>query len=131
MTYFTALSFQHCMCAACFSGPAPTTGGPVVVTGHDTVEPTVSATCDVFPLYYIIKYRLSSSTGDYTTGNTSGTNSVTLVDLTPNTEYDVEVTAINSNGAISYSLLAAHFTVAPTTTAPPSEIIMLLCIAYL
>ena len=35
-----------------FAGPAPTTGVPVVVTGHDTVEPTVSATCDVFPLYY-------------------------------------------------------------------------------
>ena len=64
--------------------------------------------------------------------NISGTTSVTLVDLVPNAEYDVEVTAINSNGAISYSLLAAHFTVAPTTTtAPPSEIIMLLCIAYM
>ena len=105
----------------CFLGPAPTTGVPVVVTGHDTVEPTVSATCDVFPLYHIIKYRLSNSTGDYTTGNTSGATSVTMVDLVPNAEYDVEVTAINSNGAISYSLLAAHFTVAPTT-ATPSEI---------
>ena len=95
MTYFTALSFQHCMCAACFSGPAPTTGVPVVVTGHDTVEPTVSATCDVFPLYYIIKYRLSSSTGDYTTVNISGTTSVTLQDLAPNAEYDVEVAVIS------------------------------------
>ena len=106
----------------CCSGPAPTTGVPVVVTGHDTVEPTVSATCDVFPLYYLIKYRLSSSTGDYTTVKTSGTTSVTLQDLTPNTEYDVEVAAIFSNGAISNSLLAAHFTVAPTTAALPSEI---------
>ena len=54
--------------------------------------------------------------------NISGTTSVTLVDLVPNAEYDVEVTAINSNGAISNSLLAAHFTVAPTIAAPPSEI---------
>ena len=106
----------------CCSGPAPTAGVPVVVTGHDTVEPTVSATCDVFPLYYIIKYRLSSSTGDYTTVNTSGTTSVRLRDLAPNAEYDVEVAAIFSNGAISNSLLAAHFTGAPTTTALPSEI---------
>ena len=110
------------LCAAFFSGPAPTTGVPVVVTGHDTVEPTVSATCDVFPLYYIIKYRLSTSTGDYTTVNTSGTTSVRLRDLTPNAEYDVEVAAIFSNGAISNSSLAAHFTVAPTTAALPSEI---------
>ena len=105
----------------CLSGPAPTTGVPVVVTGHVTVEPTVSATCDVFPLYYIIKYRLSSSTDDYTTVNTSGTTSVRLVDLVPNAVYDVEVAAIFSNGAISNSSLAAHFTVAPTTAAPPSE----------
>ena len=54
--------------------------------------------------------------------NISGTTSVTLVDLAPNAEYDVEVAAINSNGAISNSLLAAHFTVAPTTAAPPSAI---------
>ena len=94
----------------------------VVVTDPHTVEPTVSATCDVFPLYYIIKYRLSSSTGDYTTVNTSGSTSVRLPDLAPNAEYDVEVAAIFSNGAISNSLLAAHFTVAPTTTALPSEI---------
>ena len=89
---------------------------------------------DVFPLYYIIKYRLSSSTGDYTTVNISGTTSVTLVDLVPNAEYDVEFTAINSNGAISNSLLAAHFTVAPTTAAPPSEIcyyVLLICICIL
>ena len=92
----------------------------VVVTGHDTGEPTVTATCDVFPLYYIIKYRLRTSTGDYTTVNTSDT-SVTLVDLVSNAEYDVEVSAISSNGAISNSSLAAHFTVAPTTAVPPSE----------
>ena len=110
------------LCTAFFSVPAPTTGVPVVVTGHDTVEPTVSATCDVFPLYYIIKYRLSSSTGDYTTVNTLGTTSVRLRDLAPNAEYDVEVAAIFSNGAISNSSLAAHFTVAPTTAALPSEI---------
>ena len=130
MTYFAALSFEHCVLLA-FQVLPPTTGVPVVVTGHDTVVSTVSAMCDVFPLYYIIKYRLSSSTGDYTTVNISGTTSVTLVGLVPNAEYDVEVTAINSNGAISNSLLVAHFTVAPTTTAPPSGIIMLLCIAYL
>ena len=106
----------------CFLGPASTTGVPVVVTGHDTVEPTVSATCDVFPLYYVIKYRLNSNTGGYTTVNTSGTTSVRLQDLTPNAEYDVEVAAIFSNGAISNSSLAAHFTVAPTAAAPPSEI---------
>ena len=110
------------LCSPCFSGPAPTTGVPVVVTGPHTVEPTVSATCDVFPLYYIIKYRLSSSTGDYTTVNISGTTSVTLRDLTPNAEYDVEVAAIFANGAISTSSIAVHFTVAPTTAAPPSEI---------
>ena len=121
--FIAASSFQHVLCAACFSGPAPTTGVPVVVTSPHTVEPTVSATCDVFPLYYIIKYRLSSSTGDYTTVNISGA-SVTLVNLVPNAEYDVEVAAISSNETISNLLLMANFTVAPITAlaAPPSEI---------
>ena len=59
--------------------------------------------------------------------NTSGTTSVTLVDLVPNAEYDVEVTAINSNGAISNSLLAAHFTVAPTTAAPQVRYVIMYC----
>ena len=75
-----------------------------------------------------MKYRLSSSTGDYTTVNTSGTTSVTVVDLVPNAEYDVEVAAIFSNGAISNSLLAAHFTVAPTTAAPQVKYVIMYCL---
>ena len=123
----TTSSFEHCV-TPCFSGLAPTTGVPVVVTGHDTVEPTVSATCDVFPLHYIIKYRLSNSAGDHTTVNTSGTTSVRLRDLTPSAEYDEEVAAISSSdGIISNFLLTAHFTLAQTTAAPINEILQLYC----
>jgi len=60
--------------------------------------------------------------------NTSGTTSVTLQDLTPNAEYDVEVAAISSSdGTISNLLLTAHFTLAQTTAAPTNEILQLYC----
>ena len=45
-----ASSFEHCV-TLCISGPAPTTGVQVVITGNDTGEPTGTATCNVFSLY--------------------------------------------------------------------------------
>ena len=80
--------------------------------------------CDVLPTGYSIRYRLSSSTEDYTTVNTSGsTTSVRLRDLAPNAEYDVEVAAINSNGAISNFSAVVQFTVTPPVEAEPSKIL--------
>ena len=99
-----------------------------VVTGSSTVmvywTPSLSGMCDVLSTGYSIRYRLSGSTGDYTTVNTSGsTTSVTLVNLAPNAEYDVEVAAINSNGAISNFSAVARFTVTPPEEAKPSKIL--------
>ena len=86
--------------------------------------PSLSGMCDVLSTGYSIRYRLSGSTGDYTTVNTSGsTTSVTLVDLAPNAEYDVEVAAINSNGAISHFSAVAQFTVTPPGEPEPSKIL--------
>ena len=85
--------------------------------------PSSSGMCDVFSTGYSIRYQLSSSTGDHTTVNTLGTTSVTLRDLAPNTEYDVEVAAINSNGAISNFSAVAQFTVTPPEEAEPSKIL--------
>ena len=82
--------------------------------------------CDVLLTGYSIRYRLSSSTGNYTTVNTSGsTTSVTLQDLEPNAEYDVEVAAIFSNGAISNFSAVTPFTVTPPVEAEPSKILYL------
>ena len=81
-----------------------------------------SGMCDVLATNYNVRYRLSSSTGDHTTVNTSGT-SVTLVDLVPNAEYDVEVAAIFSNGAISNFSAVAQFTVTPPEETEPSKIL--------
>ena len=78
--------------------------------------------CDVFATNYSVKYRLSSSTGDYTTMNISGT-SITLQDLAPNAEYDVEVAVINSNGAISNFSAVTQFTVTLPEEAEPSKIL--------
>ena len=132
MHFFTSLVFdcyfsKPYLYAVCFSGPDTPANVSTVVTGSSTVmvswTPSSSGMCDVLLTGYSIRYRLSSSTGNYTTVNTLGsTTSVRLRDLTPNAEYDVEVAAIFSNGAISNSSLAAHFTVAPTTAALPSEI---------
>ncbi len=47
-----ASSFEHCV-TPCISGPAPTTGVQVVVTGNDTGEPTGTATSNVFSLYIV------------------------------------------------------------------------------
>ena len=99
---------MHCL----FSGPNPLTGASTVVTGSGTVEvswsPSLSGMCDVlFAEGYSIRYRLSNSTGDYTTVNTSSTH-VTLQNLAPSTQYDVEVAAINSKGAISIFYVAAQ-----------------------
>ena len=97
-----------------------------VVTGSSTVEvswaPSSSGVCDVLSTGYSIRYRLSISTGNYTTVSTSGTTSVTLVDLVPNAEYDVEVAAINSNGAISNFSPVTRFNVTPPEEAEPSKI---------
>ena len=113
--------------AVCFSGPDSPTGVSTVVTGSNTVKvswtPSSSGMCDVFSTSYSIRYRLSGSTGNYTTVNISGTTSVTLQDLAPNAEYDVEVAAINSNGAISHYSVVAQFTVTPPVEAEPSKIL--------
>ena len=98
------------------------------VTGSSTVEvswnPSSSGMCDVLLTGYSIRYRLSGSTGDYTTVNTSGsTTSVTLQDLAPNEEYDVEVAAIFSNGAISHFCAVVQFNVTPPVEAEPSKIL--------
>ena len=113
--------------AVCFSGPDSPTGVSTVVTGSNTVEvswtPSSSGMCDVFSTSYSIRYRLSGSTGNYTTVNISGTTSVTLQDLAPNAEYDVEVAAINSNGAISHYSVVAQFTVTPPVEPETSKIL--------
>ena len=118
---------KPCLYSVCFSGPGTPTGVSTDVTGSSTVEvswtPSLSGMCDVFSTGYIIRYRLSNSTGDYTTVNISGTTSVTLRDLAPNAEYDVEVAAINSNGATSHFSAVARFTVTPPEEAEPSKIL--------
>ena len=113
--------------AVCFSGPDIPTGVSTDVTGSSNVmvswTSSSSGICDVFSTGYSIRYRLSSSTGDHTTVNTLGTTSVTLQDLAPNTEYDVEVAAIFSNGAISNFSAVVQFTVTPPVEAEPSKIL--------
>ena len=80
--------------------------------------------CDVFSTGYNVRYRLSSSTGNYTTVSTSSsTTSVTLRDLAPNAEYDVEVAAIFSNGAMSNFSAVTQFTVTPPEESEPSKIL--------
>ena len=102
-----------------------------VVTGSDTVavswNPYSSAKCDVvFANKYSIRYRLSCSTGGYATVNTSST-SVTLQNLAPNSQYDVEVAAFHSNGAISDFSTVAQF-MTPATT--PSKIATSPCMQH-
>ena len=98
-----------------------------VVTDSSIVKvswtPSSSGMCDVLLTGYSIRYRLSGSTGDHATVNISGTTSVTLQDLAPNTEYDVEVAAILSNGAISNFSAVVQFTVTPPVEAEPSKIL--------
>ena len=97
---------------------------------------SLSGMCDVLSTDYSIRYRLSGSTGDYTTVNTSGA-SFTLVDLVPNAEYDVEVAAINSNGAMSNFSAVAQFTVPPPEAEPSKtlyfpiyNIIVIICLLF-
>ena len=102
-----------------------------VVTGSDTVavswNPYSSAKCDVvFANKYSTRYQLSCSTGGYATVNTSST-SVTLRNLAPNSQYDVEVAAVNSNGAISDFSTVVQF-MTPVTT--PSKIETSLCTTH-
>ena len=63
-------------------------------------NPTQPRMCDVRIEGYSVRYRLNSSTGVYTTVNTSSA-SVTLQDLVPNAEYTMDVAAIYSNGEMS------------------------------
>ena len=65
-----------------------------------------STVCDGMISSYNVRHRLSSSTGDYTTVNTSNTD-VNLQGLLPNAEYAVEVAVITSVGGIGlYSPVA-------------------------
>ena len=93
------------------------------VTGSGTVvvswNSSSSGMCDVLSAdKYSIRYQLSCSTGGYATVNTSST-SVTLRNLAPNSQYDVEVAAINSNGAISDFSTVVQFM---TPATAPSKI---------
>ena len=84
--------------------------------------------CDVLSAdKYSIRYRLSCSTGGYATVNTSST-SVTLRNLVPNSQYDVEVAAVNSNGAISDFSTVVQFM---TPATAPSKIETSPCITHL
>ena len=65
-----------------------------------------SRVCDGMISSYSVRYQLTSSSGDYTTLNTSNTD-VTLQGLLPNAEYTVEVAVITSVGSIGlYSAVA-------------------------
>ena len=65
-----------------------------------------SRVCDGMISSYNVRYRLTSSSGDYTTLHTSNTD-VTLQGLLPNAEYTVEVAVITSVGGIGlYSAVA-------------------------
>ena len=86
---------------------APPSSVSVVANGCDSADVTWrapnSSVCDGVVSGYNVRYRLSSSTGDYTSVNTSDAP-VTLNNLTPNEEYTVEVAIITSVGGIgSYS----------------------------
>ena len=97
---------QFCILA----GMVPPSGVSVAPNGCDSAEVTWrapnSGVCDGVVSGYNVRYRLSSSTGDYTTVNTSDARA-TLQNLTPNEEYTVEVAIITSVGGIgSYSTVA-------------------------
>ena len=81
----------------------------VAPNGCDSAEVTwrapTSRVCDGVSGYNV-RYRLSSSTGDYTAVNSSDARA-TLQNLTPNEDYTVEVAIITSVGGIgSYSTVA-------------------------
>ena len=82
----------------------------MVPNGCDSAEVTWrapnSGVCDGVVSGYNVRYRLSSSTGDYTTVDTSDAR-VTLYSLTSNEDYTVEVAITTSVGGIgSYSPVA-------------------------
>ena len=101
------------------------------VTGSDTVavswNPSSSGMCDIVSAdEYSIRYQLSCSTGGYATVNTSST-SVMLQNLAPNSQYDVEVAAVNSNGTISdFSTVIQFMTLATV----PSKIATSPCMQH-
>ena len=92
----------------------PPPGVSVVPNGCDSAEVTWRApnsrVCDGVVPGYNVRYRLSSSTGDYTTVNPSGAR-VTLNNLTPNEEYTVEVAIITSVGGIGSYFPVAQFNI--------------------
>ena len=67
-----------------------------------------STVCDGMISSYSVRYRLTSSSGDYTTLNASNTD-VTLQGLLPNVEYTVEVAVITSFGGIGLYSTVARF----------------------
>ena len=87
------------------------------VTGTDSVMVSWSASlskCGVIT-NYSVTYQLTSGTGPTTTAYTTQT-SIILQDLTPNGEYNVMVSAINSMGVMSEMSSATPFTVSTSTT---------------
>ena len=96
------------------TGTVPPPGVSVVPNGCDSAEVTWRAPnsrmCDGVVSGYNVRYRLSSSTGDYTTVNPSDAR-VTLNNLTPNEEYTVEVAIITSVGGIGSYSPVAHFNI--------------------
>ena len=86
----------------------------MVANGCDSAEVTWhapnSGICDGVVSGYNVRYQLSSSTGGYTTVNTSHAR-ITLHSLTPNEEYTVEVAIITSVGGIGSYSPVAHFNI--------------------
>ena len=87
-----------------YAGPQPPTDVRVFASACNTAvvswKASQSIRCDAVIASYSVRYRLESSSGNYTTVSTSSTTAV-LRDIVPNARYDVSVASINSNGEMS------------------------------
>ncbi len=87
----------------------PPSGVSVAPNGCDSAEVTWrapnSGVCDGVVSGYNVRYRLSSSTGDYTSVNSLDARA-TLKNLTPNEGYTVEVAITSVGGIGNYSTVA-------------------------